>query len=256
MNMGLNDKVVLVTGSSSGIGRSTAVAFGQEGARVAVTYHTGQAGAEETAESVKANGGEAIVIPYDMAEPSSIQTAVDLVVARWGAIHVLVNNSVPREALNLSRGNSLFEDVPPEVWQRVLRPVLEGVYMTVQAVLPSMRAQGWGRIVNVSSNLAERGAPKMGPYAASKAGIHGLTKVLAEELGPAGIFTNAVLPGAVLTDNAPVSRSSQLREVLEKGTPTGRITTPEEVASLILYLGSAANGHVNGEIVRVTGGRY
>ena len=256
MDMGLKDRVALVTGSSSGIGRATAVAFAQEGARVAITYHTGRAGGEETAEMVRSNGAEALVTPFDLTDDASISSAVAAVVARWGTVHVLVNNAIPREAMGSTAEGTLFEDVPPEVWRAMIRPILEGTYATIQAALPSMRAQGWGRIINISSNLAERGTPGGGPYSAGKAGIHGLTKVLAEELGPAGILTNAVLPGSVLTEHAAVMRSSQLRDMVEHGTPTGRISTPEEVASLVLYLGSAANGHVNGEIIRVTGGRY
>lgn len=253
MKTGLRDRVVLVTGSSSGIGRATAIAFGEECARVAVTYHTNRKGAEETAHLVEQAGGEAMFVRYDLNDAATIKAAVDSVVDRWERVHVLVNNAVQwgGEGPN---GRTKFEDVPPDAWQTMLRSTLEGVYQTIQATLPAMRVASWGRIINISSNLAEDGLPGAGAYAAAKSGLHGLTKVLAAELGVGNILSNVVMPGMTLTERASEVIPHVVREQVAGKTPTQRLTKPEEVAKLIVFLGSAANGHVNGEVIRVTGG--
>lgn len=254
MNMGLNDKVVLVTGGSSGIGRATAVAFGQEGAKVAVTYHSNPAGAEETASLIRAAGGEAMTVRYDLADDASIQAAVTAVTERWGAIHVLVNNAVAWSAGNGPVGTPTFESVPSERWRSMIRSSLEGVYLTIQAVLPWMRAAGWGRIINVSSSLAEDGRPGSGAYSAAKAGLHGLTRSLAWEVGQANILANVVMPGMTMTERARRIMPQPVVAQQTAQTPSGKLSTPGDVASLILYLGSAMNGNITGEAIRVTGG--
>ena len=254
MDTGLRGKIVFVTGGSSGIGRATAVAFGREGARVALSYRNDRAGAAETAGMVGEAGGEALTVRYDLADESSIRRAVEEVVERWGALHVLVNNAVRWPGRGGSGGVTLFEEVPPERWQEDTRTLLEGAYLTIQAVLPLMRAAGWGRIVNVSSSLAEDGMAGGAPYTAAKAGLHGLTRTLAKELAPAGILANVVMPGLTLTERARRAIPGEVLDGEAARTPTGRLTAPEEVAALVVFLGSAANGHVNGENIRVTGG--
>lgn len=254
MNLGLTDKVVFVTGGSSGIGRATAVAFGREGARVALSYLNDRAGAEETAGMVGEAGGEALVVRYDLADERSIRGAVEEIVGRWGALHVLVNNAVRWPGRGGAGRRTLFEEVQPERWQEDTRTLLEGAYLTIQAVLPHMRVAGWGRIVNVSSTLAEDGMPGGAPYTAAKAGLHGLTRTLAKELAPAGIVANVVMPGLTLTERAKRAIPGEVLDGEAARTPTGRLTAPEEVAALVAFLGSAANGHVNGENIRVAGG--
>lgn len=254
MDMGLEGRVVFVTGSSSGIGRTTAEAFGREGARVAVSYRSDQAGAEETAGLVAEAGGEGLVVPYDLADDASIGSAVEEIVDRWGTIDVLMNNAVQWSSRGAPAGNPSFEQVPPGQWREMIRTSLEVAYLTIQAVLPQMRRGTWGRIVNVSSSLAEDGLQGAGSYAAAKAGLHGLTRTLARELAPAGILTNVVMPGMTLTQRAHRTLPRNIREQVANQTPSGRLTTPEDVAATMVFLGSAANGHVNGEIIRVTGG--
>jgi 3-oxoacyl-[acyl-carrier protein] reductase len=136
----------------------------------------------------------------------------------------------------------------------MLRGVLEGVVGTLQCAVPLMRRSGWGRIVMVSSDAVD-GWPGLGPYATAKAGLHGLSRTLAVELGPSNILSNVVMPGFVLTEEmqrrVPTNHKDQVRE----HTPTRRLTTPEDVARLIVFLGSPANGQITGEVVRITGGR-
>ena len=254
MDMGLKDRVVLVTGSSSGIGRATALAFGREGARVGITYCRNQAEAEQTAEQVVQAGGAAMVVPYDLAREDSITKAVEAIATRWGSIHVLVNNAVQWGSIEELLHRPLFENLPLGSWKTALDLGLTGVYLTLQKVVPFMRAERWGRIINLSSNVAEDGLPGASAYAATKAGLHGLTRVLAHELASLGILSNAVLPGFTLTERNGALFPAEMRNRVAQQTPTGRLTTPDDVAALILFLGSAANGHVNGELIRCTGG--
>ena len=251
MDMGLRDKVVMVTGSSSGIGRASAVAFAREGARVAITYHTNLDGAEETARTVAQEGTEALVVPYDLGDDASIQASVRAVLERWGTINVLVNNAV---RWGPSGGPQLFEEEPVAQWRDMLRSSLEGIYLTIQEVLPAMRPRGWGRIVNVSSNLVEDTRAGPSSYITAKSGLHGLTCHLAWALGPAGILTNVVMPGLTLTARTNRPLLQEVFDDMKRKVCTGRITEPEEVAAAIVFLGSAANGHINGEMIRVDGG--
>ncbi|HEY3291739.1 MAG TPA: SDR family NAD(P)-dependent oxidoreductase [Anaerolineae bacterium] len=251
MDTGLAGQTVLVTGSSSGIGRATAVAFGSEGARVAVTYHQNRSGAEETAHQVTAAGGQALVLPYDLADRQSIRACIEAIRKEWNALHVLVNNAVAKIAPPTGQP---FENVPLEQWESMLRSSLEGVVLTTQCVLPMMRAGGWGRIVNVSSDVTD-GWPGLGPYATAKAGLHGLTKTLAVELGPDGILSNIVMPGFVLTEHNLQRVPPEQREQIRQHLPTRQLVMPQDVAAAIVFLGSRLNRQITGEIIRVTGGR-
>jgi NAD(P)-dependent dehydrogenase (short-subunit alcohol dehydrogenase family) len=252
MELGLQNRVVLVTGSSSGIGRATALAFGREGARVGITYHSQREQAEETARLVIEAGGQGVVVTYDLGSLETMAQAVETIGQQWGRIDVLVNNAV--QWGSLEEMGKRFEEVPVSSWKSTLDLSLAGVYYTLQQVVPLMRTQDWGRIVNVSSNVAEDGIPGAGAYAAAKAGLHGLTRVLACELGPVGILSNVVLPSFTLTERNRDQFPRPMQAAVAEQTPTGRLTRPEDVAALIAFLGSAANGHVNGEAIRCTGG--
>ncbi len=253
MDLQLSKSVVLVTGSSAGIGRATAIAFGKEGARVAVTYHKNRSAAEGTAAGVRSAGGEAIVLQYDLAEPDSIRQAIAGIEQQWGSLNVLVNTAAPMDIIAPQR--NLFEEVPLETWQAMLRSSLEGLTTTIQSALPLMRKSGWGRIINMSSDAVD-GWPGMGPYATAKAGLAGLTRTLAAELGPANILTNVVMPGAVMTDSNLARIPAEQREQIRQYLPTRRLITPEDVAAVIVFLGSPVNTEISGETVRVTGGRH
>jgi 3-oxoacyl-[acyl-carrier protein] reductase len=149
----------------------------------------------------------------------------------------------------------LFEEVPRPEWQRLMRTNIEGVYSVIQAVLPAMRAQAWGRIVNVSSVAAEDGMPGFAWYSTSKAALHGLTRTLARELGPAGVLVNAVMPGGTLTSSVIEQVPAAALALQARQLPTRKLPRPEDVASTIVFLASAANTTMTGEIVRASGGR-
>ena len=146
----------------------------------------------------------------------------------------------------------LFEAVPLEQWQGMLRGRLEGTVLTVQCALPLMRAAGWGRIVHISSDAID-GWPGLGPYASAKAGLHGLSRTLAVELGLADIRSNVVMPGFVLTESNRQRVPAEYREQIRQHTATRRLTTLADLASAIVFLGSPANRQITGEVIRVTG---
>lgn len=247
MDLGLKNRVVFATGASSGIGRATAVAFAREGARVAITYKSNKAGAEETVSRIQSAGGEGLATPMDLEEHSGIDNAVAQVVQRWGHIDVLIGNAV-RWANIWGRplGQIDFGEL-----SAILRGNLEGTFHLLRAVLPSMVEQKWGRIVLVSSGLAEHGVPPNGSpvYGSAKAGLHGLARNLAWELGPSGIFINVVAAGFTMTERNLANFPQQMRDSVAAQTPTRRLSVPEDVASTIVFLGSAANTNTSGEIV-------
>jgi len=254
MDFGLKNRVVLVTGGSAGIGQAAAIAFGREGAKVVVTYYNNRERAEDTAQAIIGSGGEAIVVKYDLANDEIIRRTAQMTLEKWGTIDVLVNNAVQWGDPSSITHPPLFEDVPAEIWRKFIRTNFEGVYLTIQQVVPAMRKQKWGRVVSLSSSIAERALPGSAPYAAAKSALHGLHRALAAELGGVGILSNVVLPGLTLTDHVRQVIPEKMREMVAQNTPTGRGSTPEEIAATIVFLGSAANGHINGELVRVNGG--
>ena len=252
MDLHLKDATVFVTGSSAGIGQATAIAYGAEGARVAVTYYKNRQGAEETAKEVQDRGGQALTVHYDLAEPDSIRSSIEQIQKEWGTLNVLVNNAAPMDVAGPT--GQLFEDVPIQNWESMIRRTLEGVALTIQCALPLMRKSGWGRILNISSDGTD-GWPGLGPYATAKSGLHGLTRTLAAELGPANIVSNVVMPGAVMTERTAKNIPAEQKEQIRQHMPTRQLITPEDVAAVIVFLGSPVNKQIIGEIIRVTGGR-
>ncbi|WP_049564585.1 SDR family NAD(P)-dependent oxidoreductase [Nonomuraea sp. SBT364] len=248
MDTGLNDRVVLVTGGSSGIGAATAVAFAREGAKVAITYRKNEQAARAVAAEVAEAGGEAFSTPMDLEDLPSVQAAADAVIAHWGRVDVLVANAV-RWGGDAPDPGVRFEDVPVAEWLAMVGANLVGAAASVRAVLPGMRARGWGRIVLVSSGVAEEGLPGPGPYGTAKSGLYGMARSLAWEAGRDGILVNVVAPGFTLTERAP-DFPRAIVDRLAAGTPSRRLSRPQDVAGLVVFLGSAANGNLTGELVR------
>jgi NAD(P)-dependent dehydrogenase (short-subunit alcohol dehydrogenase family) len=248
MDLQLTDKVVLVTGSSRGAGRAAAVLFGAQGARVAVNYHAGKAGAEETAALVEQAGVRALIVQGDVTSRASLEALAATVAAQWAPIQVLVNNAVafdpetPLEALTDAQTTALFD------------VVVQGAIHAAATCAPGMKAAGWGRIVNVTSRSAIMGSARMAHYAAAKSALVGLTRAWAKELGPAGILVNAVAPTLIMTDKMLESMSKEAQERLAKTNPLRRLATPDDIARVVVYLGSGWNTYVNGEIITVGGG--
>jgi 3-oxoacyl-[acyl-carrier protein] reductase len=259
MDLGVTGRIAIVTGSSQGIGRAAAILLGREGARVAVTYHDQREKANTVVDEIARAGGEALAIRLDLASDESIHAAIRAVLERWGRIDILVNNAVQHGARPPWKRSPpwsvpLFEEVPADEWRPALRSNIEGHYTAIQAALPSMRAQRWGRIVSLSSGIAADGLPGSATYGSAKAALHGLTRSLSKELGPVGILVNVVMPGMTWTEQNASRIPPAVREHVEKSSPLRRVLSPEEVVPMIVFLCSAANTAVTGEIIRVSGG--
>ncbi|MBB6670480.1 SDR family NAD(P)-dependent oxidoreductase [Cohnella nanjingensis] len=250
MDSGLAGKVVLVTGGSRGIGKAAAVQFANEGARVFITYANDSRMAAETVEEIRSQGSECHAIRMDLTDRDSIPQAISSIAGSSAGIDVLVNNAVTgdRKPVRIAEGS-------PDAWLAMIDHNLMSTYLVTRAVVPFMQKGAWGRMVHLSSDVAEDGMPGASSYAASKSGLHGFSRALAVELASANIFSNVVMPGLTLTERNTAEFDPGLLTQFARAVPAKRLGTPEDVASTIVYLGSQANRFVNGEAIRVTGGK-
>lgn len=253
MDMGLKDRTVLVTGGSSGIGAAIARAYAAEGARVALTYRSGSEDAERLARELGGVRDAAMAVRYSLAEPGTLESAVAAVTERWGGVDVLVANAV-RWAPRRAPGEH-FEDVAVGDWWGFLDDNLAPTLRTVQLVVPGMRARSWGRIVLISSHVALDGHRGQEFYGAAKSALHGFARNLAWDVGGDGILVNVVCPGLTTTDRVLTGLPGEIRQREIRSTPTGRLSSPEDIAGTVLFLGSAANGNTTGQTLTVAGGR-
>lgn len=253
MDMGLKGRTVLVTGASSGIGAAIARAYAAEGARVALTYRSDREAGERLARELGADQDAAMALRYSLAEPDAVESTVAEVTRRWGGVDVLVANAV-RWAPRRPPGEH-FEDVPADDWTAFLDHNLAPTLRTVQLTVAGMRERSWGRIVLISSHVALDGHCGQEFYGAAKSALHGFARSLAWDLGPDGVLVNVVCPGLTATERVLGGLPAEVRERETRLTPTGRLSSPEDVADAVLFLGSAANGNTTGQIITVAGGR-
>ena len=243
--MRLENKVAFITGAGSGIGRETALLFGQEGAKVVVA-DVNEKGGEETAAEIKKNGGDGYFAKLDVSNRVEIKQVVKDAIEKYGKIDVLINNAgIIQDALVLK--------MTEEQWDRVINVDLKGVFNCIQAVVEIMINQGNGVIINTSSIVGLNGNVGQVNYAAAKAGLIGMTKTLAKELGKKGIRVNAVAPGFIMTpmtSNVP----EKILEMMREKTPLRRLGEPGDVAHAYLYLASDEAKFVNGAVLCVDGG--
>lgn len=243
-------EVAWVTGSSTGIGRAVALALAREGCRVAVHYNRSEAEAREVVEEIEASGGEALLVGGDVSDAAEVERMVGEIEDRFGRIDILVNN-----AGSLIERRS-FSALTEDLWDRVMEVNLKSVFLCSKAVLPPMRRQGRGRIINMTSVAARNGGgPGSAAYATAKAGVSNLTRAMAKELVSENILVNAVAPGVITTPFHDRFTPPDVREALLKGIPIGREGTPEEIAGAVMFLASSASDYVVGEIVEVNGGQ-
>jgi 3-oxoacyl-[acyl-carrier protein] reductase len=248
LNLGLEGKVVLLTGGSRGIGRACVLAFAREGGTVVFSYAGNEAAAKETVDLVQKGGGRAKAVRFDVADPRACASAVDAVVQEFGRLDVLVNNAGVAV-------DGLVMRIKDEDWDKQLDTNLKGAFALIRAASRPMMKQRGGAIVNLTSVVGETGNPGQAAYAASKAGLVGLTKSIARELASRGIRCNAVSPGFIGTDMT-AHLPQETRQQMVESIPLARLGTAEEVASAVLFLASDAAAYVTGEVLRVNGGMY
>lgn len=250
MDLGLKDKVALVTGGARGIGAAICERFAAEGARVAVVDRDGD-GAEAHAAALRERGAEAMAVQADVTSEASVAAMVQAVVQRFGTVHVLVNNAGFTRDMRITK-------MQESDWDAVVDVILKGAFLCTRAVIPLMSAEGqrWGRVVNISSR-AHLGNAGQANYSAAKAGLLGFTRAMSLENGRFGITVNAVAPGIIDTQAVrDLPHYEKVRENAVKTTPVPRLGEPADVASAVAFLASDLAGYISGDVLHVSGGRY
>jgi 3-oxoacyl-[acyl-carrier protein] reductase len=242
----LDGRVALVTGGSRGIGAAVCAELGAAGARVVVNYVRDAAAAERVCDGIRAAGGEAVAVPGDVSTPAGAQALVDGVEQDVGEIDVLVNNA------GITRDNLIMK-LSEDDWRQVIDTNLAGAFFTCRAVARPMLKRRRGAIVNMSSVVGVHGNPGQTNYAASKAGLIGLTKALAKELGGRGVRVNAIAPGYIETELTDALPEEARTEIL-RSTPLRRLGRPADVAAAVRFLASDAAAFVTGDVLAVDGG--
>src|ERR1700723_2535297 len=243
----LKDKVALVTGASQGIGRATALTLAEAGAKVAIAARNTEKLASLASE-IAAAGGEALAVPMDVADAAQVKTGFQQLLAKFGKLDILVNNAaITRDTLAL---RMKLED-----WDAVLRTNLTGAHLCIQQALGAMLKQRSGRIINISSVVAETGNAGQANYVASKAGLIGLTRAIAVEVASRSITVNAVAPGFIETPMTD-ALSPELKEKMKTLIPLGRFGKDREIAATIVFLASDEAGYITGQVFDVNGGMY
>ena len=243
----LRDKVALVTGASQGIGRATALALAEAGAKVAVAARNAEKLAALVAE-IEGRGGAALAVPMDVADAAQVKTGFQAVLGKFGRLDILVNNAaITRDTLAL---RMKLED-----WDAVLRTNLTGAHLCIQQALGAMLKQRAGRIINLTSVVAETGNAGQANYVASKAGLIGLTRAIAVEVASRSITVNAVAPGFVETPMTDVL-SQELKDKMKAMIPLGRFGQDREIAAAIVFLASDEAGYITGQVLGINGGLH
>jgi 3-oxoacyl-[acyl-carrier protein] reductase len=246
----LKDKVAIITGAGQGIGRAYALRFAWEGAHVVVAdIQEDKAGS--VVREVQDLGAIGVAIRTDVSDPGSTKAMVERTVERFGRVDVLVNNAAIFATIKMKP----FEEIGPEEWDRTMSVNLTGAFLCCQAVSPQMREQKWGRIINISSATVLMGRPWYAHYVTSKAGIIGLTRALANELGADNVTINALMPGATETEVPRETVSSEQAKALIASQAIHRREKPEDLVGAAAFLASDDAGFITGQTINIDGGR-
>lgn len=244
----LDDKVAVVTGGSRGIGRAVCVTFGQLGAHVVINYQGNEAAAAETLSQVRAAGGKGQVCRFDISDASAVDEAIRGIAKEHGRLDILVNNA------GIAVDQLLLRVSPEDIERTFSTNVAGAIYCAKAAIRPMMKKRS-GRIINLSSVVAELGNAGQAVYSASKAALLGLTKSLAREYASRGVTVNSVAPGFIDTDMTS-GLPEQAQQWIISQTPLGRVGRPEEVGAAVAFLASDEAAYITGQVVRVNGGMY
>ena len=243
----LEEKVAIVTGSAQGIGRAIALNLAQGGARIVLTDMR-ESKLDEVVKEIEAQGGKAIRYVVDVTDREAVQKVVDQVLEAWGKIDILVNNA------GITRDNLVLR-MKVDDWHAVLKTNLDGAFYCIQATLPGMVRQRYGRIVSIASVVAQAGNVGQANYISSKAGIIGLTKAVAAEVARRNITVNAVAPGFIatsMTENLP----PEIKEKMLSIIPIGRMGTDNEIAAGVRFLVSEEARYITGHVLNINGGMF
>lgn len=244
--MSMNGKTALVTGGSRGIGKAICLELARQGANVVFSYAGNAQAAQETLTELETLGVKALAIQGDVADSAAVKALVDATMKEFGRVDILVNNAgVTRDNLTMM--------LKEEDFDKVIETNLKGAFLTMKAVSRPMLKQKYGRIVNLSSVVGLRGNAGQINYAASKAGLIGMTKSLAKELASRGITVNAVAPGFIDTDMT-ASLPEAAREGMLSTIPMSRLGDPGEVAAVVAFLAGESAAYVTGQVICVDGG--
>ncbi len=239
----MTNRTALITGASRGIGKACALSLAAAGHRIVLAARD-----RERLDEVSAQIPDSVVVEMDLSQPDSIQAAFRAAIEKTGRIDILVNNAaVTRDGLALR--------MKPDDWNVVIQTNLTGAFLCIQQVLQGMMRERWGRIVNISSVVGECGNPGQSNYVASKAGLIGLTKAIAQEMASRNITVNAVAPGFIDTDMTS-GLAPEWKETLLGRIPLKRLGAPEDVAAAVRFLASEEAGYITGHVLDVNGGLY
>lgn len=242
----LAGKIALVTGGGRGIGRAVALALAGEGAAVLVNYNGSRDGAQAVAAEIERNGGRAEAVGCDVSDFASCAKMVEDIIGRYGRVDILVNNA------GVTRDNLILR-MTEEEYDKVLDTNLKGAFNTIRHLSRYFLKQRCGKVINISSVSGVMGNAGQANYAASKAGLIGLTKSVARELAGKGVCVNAVAPGYILTDMT-AALPEKAREGLMNMIPMGRAGRPEDVAGMVVFLAGSGSDYITGQVIHVDGG--
>ncbi len=242
----LADRTIIVTGAATGIGQAFALGCAAQGANVVVADMNA---ADETVAAIESTGGRVLAVRVDVADAESVQAMADAALERFGRIDGLVNNAAYFREVKLTP----FEELDPVQWDRIFAVNVKGVWQCCKAVMPAMRKQGSGSIVNISSVVAVAGQPGYLHYVATKGAVLSMTKGLAKEVGPYGVRVNVIAPGFVITD-ATRNRPVEWQQSFLKARAISREQRPDDLVGTTLYLLSDLSGFVSGQTIVVDGG--
>jgi 3-oxoacyl-[acyl-carrier protein] reductase len=247
----LQGRVSIVTGGGNGIGKAYCEALAAEGAAVAVAEIDGDA-AERTATSLRASGARAVEIQTDVADEQSTVRMAERTLSAFGRIDVLVNNAAVFATIPISRVP--LEQISVQEWDLVMAVNLRGIFLACKAVLPAMRQQGYGKIINISSGTALSGSPTRIHYVTSKGGVLSFTRTLAREVGPGGIRVNAIAPGSTLSEDNPSEEIVRMRQATVASRALPRIQVPSDLVGAVVFFASSDSDFVTGQTLVVDGG--
>ncbi len=247
----LQDKVAIITGAGHGIGRAYAKRFAEEGARVVIAEIDEPAG-ERVAAEITAAGGVGWARRSDVTDLEGLQGLVNETLSRFGRIDILFNNAAIYVTEEVWKGPA--EDLPLEQWDRLMAVNLKGVYLCCRVVIPIMKAQRGGKIINVASGTFFNGTGDMPHYTTSKGGVVALTRVLARQLGPWGINVNCMTPGSTMSEEHVTDDVRRRRETSARGRAFMRVELPEDIVGTAVFLASADSDFMTGQLLVVEGG--